>query len=154
MMSKPRKELPLKPDKRYRQGYFYPKNKDKMEGDRAIYRSGLELKFFRFCDSNENVLKWGSESITIPYKGADGKPHTYYVDGFILMKEGDKTVKYLIEVKPHKQTKEPVKRNQKKSTFIYECVEWDKNQRKWKAAKAFSDKYGFKFLILTEKHLS
>lgn len=152
-MKKIRKELPLKRDSRYRQGYFYPKNPEKFDGTRAIYRSGLELKFFKFCDSNSNVVHWGSENVRIPYKGADGKMHTYYVDGYVMIREGDDVVKYLVEVKPHKQTKKPTKKKQKKSTFIYECVEWDKNQRKWSSAKTFAKKYGMKFLILTEKHL-
>ena len=54
--------------KKYRQGIFTPKNQNKFIGTRATYRSGLELKFFRFCDENPNVIKWGSENIVVPYK--------------------------------------------------------------------------------------
>ncbi len=59
--------LPLKRDKRFNQGIYRPKNADKFIGETAIFRSGLELKFFRFCDNNPNVVKWGSENIVIPY---------------------------------------------------------------------------------------
>ena len=82
---------------RWRQGIFVPKNIDKFIGSKAIYRSGLELKFFRFCDHNPNVLKWGSENIVIPYKSPlDNRMHRYYVDNYIELKEGNKTIKYLV----------------------------------------------------------
>ncbi len=46
----------MKKNSKYRQGIFVPTNLDKFIGERAVYRSGLELKFFRFCDNNANVL--------------------------------------------------------------------------------------------------
>ena len=52
---------------KYRQGVFWPKNKEKFIGTKAIFRSGLELKFMRFCDGNPNVVKWSSESVVVPY---------------------------------------------------------------------------------------
>ena len=54
--------------KKWRQGIFVPKNQDKFIGTKATYRSGLELKFFRFCDDSSNVLKWGSENVVVPYR--------------------------------------------------------------------------------------
>ena len=45
--------------KKWRQGQFVPKNKGKFIGSKATYRSGLELKFFRFCDNNKNVINNG-----------------------------------------------------------------------------------------------
>ena len=72
------------------------------------YRSGLELKFFRFCDNSSNVLKWGSENIVVPYKNPlDNRHHKYYVDNFVVIKEGKEIKKYLVEIKPYKQTKKP-----------------------------------------------
>ena len=74
---------------KWRQGIFVPKNQDKFIGRKAVYRSGLELKFFRFCDSNPNVLKWGSENVIIPYRSPiDHKMHRYFVDNYIEIKEG------------------------------------------------------------------
>ena len=32
------------------------------------YRSGWELSFMRFCDNNDHILQWASESIAIPYR--------------------------------------------------------------------------------------
>tara|TARA_R110000787_G_scaffold150097_1_gene264003 strand:- start:1890 stop:2327 length:438 start_codon:yes stop_codon:yes gene_type:complete len=139
---------------RWRQGIFVPKNIDKFIGSKAIYRSGLELKFFRFCDHNPNVLKWGSENIVIPYKSPlDNRMHRYYVDNYIELKEGNKTIKYLVEIKPSKQTKPPTVKYKKKQHLIYEQRSYIINQAKWAAAKAYSKKIGGVFIILTEKEL-
>ena len=78
----------MKKNSKYRQGIFVPTNQDKFIGERAVYRSGLELKFFRFCDDNKNVLKWSSEDIVVPYiSPVDGRMHRYFVDNFIVIKE-------------------------------------------------------------------
>ena len=67
--------------KKYKQGVYKPINPEKFIGKTAQYRSGLELKFFRFFDLNENVIKWGSENIVIPYiSPIDLKQHRYFVD--------------------------------------------------------------------------
>ena len=102
----------MKKDKRFRQGIFKPINSKKYigKGD-PTYRSGWELKFFRWADLNENILAWGSENIVIPYLNPlDSKIHRYFVDNFIIFKDknGNKN-KFIIEIKPSKQTKRPVK---------------------------------------------
>ena len=53
--------LPLKRDKRFHQGVYKPQNPEKCLTTECVFRSGLELKFFRFLDSNPNVIKWGTE---------------------------------------------------------------------------------------------
>jgi hypothetical protein len=139
---------------KYRQGIFTPVNKDKFLGSTAIYRSGLELKFMRFCDNNPNVIKWGSENVIIPYiSPLDGRAHKYYVDNFVIIKEGSVVKKYLIEIKPSKQTLPPETKYKKKQHLIYEQSMYIKNQAKWQAAREFCKKKGLDFLILTEKHL-
>ncbi len=100
--------LPLKRDSRFHQGTYRPTNQKKFIGKECVFRSGLELKFFRFCDSNPNVVKWGSECVTVPYYDkVQRKNRTYYIDNYVVIKEGDKLVKYLVEVKPSKQTVAP-----------------------------------------------
>jgi hypothetical protein len=144
----------LQKNNKYRQGVFTPVNKSKFLGVSAIYRSGLELKFMRFCDSNQNVIKWGSENVIIPYiSPLDGRAHKYYVDNFVVIKEGDQVKKYLIEIKPSKQTIPPVTKYKKKEHLIYEQSMYLKNQAKWQAATEFCKRKGLEFLILTEKHL-
>ena len=140
--------------KKWRQGIFTPKNQDKFIGSKAVYRSDLELKFFRFCDDNPNVLEWGSENIIVPYiSPLDNRAHRYYVDNYIAIKEGTEVVKYLVEIKPSKQTKPPTTKYRKRQHLIYEQKQYVINQAKWKAAKEFCKKKGFTFIILTEKEL-
>lgn len=148
----------IKKDKRYRQGIFKPKNDKKYigKGD-PVYRSGWELKFFRWADLNENILAWGSENIIIPYLNPlDGKVHRYFVDNFIVFKDKDGNKnKFLIEIKPSKQTKKPEKTKYKKTkTLLYEQRMYVQNTAKWQAANEWATKKGYKFLIITEKELN
>jgi hypothetical protein len=147
--------LPLKKDDKYRQGLFKPKNPNKYVGrGLPVYRSGWELRFFRWCDNNANVLEWASESVIIPYLNkADGKYHRYYTDGIIAIREGEKISKYIIEIKPSSQLKTPISGKKKISTINYENYRYLQNISKWDAAKQWCDKRGYKFLILTEKEL-
>lgn len=141
----------------YKQGIFKPQNSQKYLGSsNPVYRSGWELKFFRWADLNENILAWGSETIIIPYiNPLDNKVHRYFVDNFIVFKD-NKGVKhkYLIEIKPSKQVSKPISNNNKKqSTILHEQTTWVVNQAKWQAAKTWAAKKNCEFLILTEKEL-
>lgn len=141
-------------NKKWRQGIFTPKNQDKFIGTKAVYRSGLELKFFRFCDDNKNVLKWSSENVVVPYRSPlDGRIHRYFVDNFIMLKEGDNVTKYLVEIKPYRQTKPPTTKYKKKHHLIYEQKQWAINSSKWESARKFAKHKGWKFIIITEKDL-
>ena len=100
---------------KYKQGTYRPRNPDKFIGSTATYRSGLELKFMRFCDNNSNVVMWGSENVIVPYiSPIDGRVHKYFVDNFVAIKEGNSIKKYLVEIKPHKQTSPPTTKYKKK----------------------------------------
>lgn len=146
-----------KKNRNFKQGIFRPKNPDKYTGTLPIiYRSGLELKSFRYLDNNPNVLSWGSESVVIPYQSpVDGKLHRYFVDLVASLKSKDGNIKkLLIEVKPEKQTKPPILSSRKKqTTLIYEKHQWIINQAKWSAAKSWCNKKNYLFIILNEKHL-
>ena len=140
--------------KKWRQGIFVPKNPNKFIGSKAIYRSGLELKFFRFCDDNKNVVKWGSENVIVPYYSPlDNKGHRYYVDNYIEILEGKKLTKYLVEIKHSRETKPPKTKYRNRKHLLYEQKTFVTNQAKWKAAREYSRKRGYKFIILTEKEL-
>jgi len=144
----------MRKDPRFTQGIFIPRNKSKFVGSKAVYRSSLELRFMKFCDNNSNVLKWGSENIIVPYVSAlDGKVHRYFVDNYVMIKEGDIIKKYLVEIKPSKQCLPPTTKYKKKSNLIYEQSMYIVNQCKWKAAREFCKKHGMEFLIITEKEL-
>lgn len=141
---------------KYKQGMYKPTNPKKYIGyGKPTYRSSWELKFFRWCDHNTRVVKWASESTIIPYiSPVDKKAHRYFVDNTVHIQEGNKITKYIIEIKPRKQTVKPtVHGNKKESTLLYENMTYAVNMAKWEAAAKWCKKRGYKFQILTEKHL-
>lgn len=149
----------MKKNKNYIQGIYHPKNPQKYKGSvPIIYRSGLELKSFRYLDNNSNILTWGSESIVIPYiSPKDGKMHRYFVDLVASLKDRNdgKIKKILIEVKPDKQTKPPtITAKKKQSTMLYEKYQYAVNLAKWDAARQWAKNKGYTFIILSEKHLN
>ena len=143
--------------KKYRQGIYKPKHKHKYAGNKyPRYLSSWELHFFRWCDNNINVVKWCSENVIIPYiSPLDNKVHRYMVDNIVHIKEGKNNItKYLIEIKPKKQTRPPSEHgNKKPTTLLYEKQMFAVNMSKWNAAKKWCDKHNYKFLILTEDQL-
>ena len=62
--------------------------------------------FCKWCDLNENIIKWGSEEFFIPYLSpVDKRVHRYFPDFIIQVKESTGRVKtYVIEVKPKQTT--------------------------------------------------
>jgi hypothetical protein len=149
----------LNKNSKYNQGKFLPRNINKYKGSLPIiYRSGLELKAFRWMDNNPNIISWGSESVIIPYFSPldmEKKIHRYFVDLVAHLKNKEGVIKkLLIEVKPHKQTSAPTYSPRKgKKTVLYEQTQFLINSAKWEAAKAWCDKNNYTFIILTEKHL-
>lgn len=138
-------------------GKYSPKNIHKYKGDyrNIVYRSSWELKFMKYCDMRPNVLEWGSEEIVIPYRSPlDNRIHRYFVDFYVKIQDSSGNItKYLIEIKPSKQTVAPKKPQRQTKSYIYEVTEYVKNQAKWKAAKEFCDDRMWKFKILTESEL-
>tara|TARA_R110002051_G_scaffold197945_1_gene265331 strand:+ start:172 stop:648 length:477 start_codon:yes stop_codon:yes gene_type:complete len=142
---------------RYKQGKYQPVHREKYIGIRSPeYRSSYELKFFQWCDKNPNVLEWGSESVVVPYRSpTDSKYHRYFVDNVIALREGNKVARYLVEIKPLKQTQPPKESTRKKAkTLLYEKITYAVNQAKWEAAEKFAKLRNMKFIILTENELN
>ena len=116
----------------------------------------MEKKVFYLLDKSPKVSKWGSESVVIPYKSpADNKVHRYFVDvNFTFTDSNGKAIKYLIEIKPFRQTLKPEKTPRKREkTFLKESYTWAINQAKWQAADAWARKNGYMFKIITEKDM-
>ena len=108
----------------------------------------------RFCDNNINVLQWSSEKVIVPYiSPLDGRVHRYFVDNFVVIKEGEKIKKYLVEIKPHKQTLPPSTKYKKKEHLLYEQNMWKVNEQKWIAARKWAADRGCEFLLITEKDI-
>jgi hypothetical protein len=145
-------------NKKFRQGIYKPVNSEKYKGnDFPRFLSSWELKLFRWCDVNDDVIEWSSESIAIPYHNpVTEKTSCYFPDVILKMKINNQIKKYLIEIKPYRQTQDPRNFDQsrkRKKTIIYENLNYVKNLAKWEAAKKWATKMGYEFSILTEKEL-
>ena len=74
------------------------------------------------------------------------------------MKTRDGIKKFLIEVKPYKQTIRPevklTKFNKPRKSTVYEQLTYIKNKAKWEAAEKWCKKHDMEFTILTEHHLN
>ena len=138
-------------------GKYQPSYPKKYKGDHTniIYRSLWERKFMRYCDLNKNILEWGSEEIVVPYRSpVDNRYHRYFPDFYIKYKDNNgKIEKSIIEIKPFKQTIEPQPKKRKTKGYIYEVVEYAKNQAKWNAAREWCLDRGYEFQVLTENEL-
>ena len=140
-------------------GKYIPINPKKYVGNssQVIYRSLWERKLMVYCDRNEKVVEWGSEEVIVPYRSPwDGKMHRYFPDFYMKVKQGNGTYKkFIIEVKPKAQCKEPIKTPKRKTRKWYKEVQtWGINQAKWKSATDYCENRGMEFKILTEDHLN
>lgn len=136
---------------KWAQGKYTPKNPHKYVGNNTPrYRSGWELTFMTFCDSNDNVISWASECIRIPYKNPfTGKQTIYVPDFFVLYenKHGQKMAE-VVEIKPKKQSLIESKVATAKDRAIVAL-----NHAKWQAANAFCKSKGLVFRVITEEQL-
>ena len=138
-------------------GIYKPSFPSKYIGNpnNIIYRSLWERKFMYWVDHNQNILKWASEEIWIPYLSPlDKRVHRYFPDFYIKYKDSKGIVKEsLIEVKPKRQVEGPKPQKRVTQKQMYEIKEFAKNQAKWKAAKEFCADRKWEFQILTEDNL-
>ena len=138
-------------------GKCYPSFPRKYKGDptNIIYRSLWERKFMVYCDKNAKILEWGSEEIALPYISPhDSRVHRYFPDFYIKVQENTGKIKrYLIEVKPLKQTTKPKKPKRQTKGYIREAFEYARNQAKWKAAREYCADRMWEFKVITEKEL-
>ena len=134
-------------------GKYKVKKPEKYSGDfnNVIYRSLWERQFFRWCEDNDDVIKWSSESVIIPYRcKTDNKMHRYFMDVKVKFKNG-KT--YLIEIKPESQTQPPKQPKRKSKKYLKEVMTYVKNTSKWEQAEKYCFVRGGEFKIFTEKTL-
>jgi hypothetical protein len=143
---------------KYHQGKFKPQYPEKYKGNpnNIVYRSSWELKFMRWCDTNPNILEWGSEEFFIPYYDpTSNKLRKYFPDFIVKIKDNtEKIKKYVVEVKPKKQTKPPSSTPKKKTkSWANEVKTYLINEAKWKAATEFCLDRSLIFKIITEDDL-
>ena len=138
-------------------GRYNPKHPKKYKGDHhnIVYRSLWERKFMVYCDNSDNILEWGSEEIIIPYLSPwDGKLHRYFPDFYIKVKQASGNIKkFIIEVKPKKQTRPPEPVQRKTKRWLNEVKTYSINEAKWKHAKEWCSNNDMEFKILTEEEL-
>ena len=135
---------------RFSQGNSKPKNPIKYVGKGSIiYRSSWELAFMNFCDNNDNVLEWSSESIRIPYRNPLTGKHSTYVPDFLVVYQNKhgKQVAELIEIKPKKQSMLTEKLNSNERAVV--AV----NYAKWEAAIAWAKRNHITFRVITEDQI-
>ena len=121
-------------------------------GNKTTFDITLTQAFF---DLNENILEYSSEEIVIPYMDrSTNRVRRYFPDAYIKVKQPDVNIKkYLIEIKPSKQTIPPPKPKRQTRRYIAEAMEFVKNQSKWEAAREYCRDRMMEFKILTEHDL-
>ena len=138
-------------------GLFKPRNPKKYVGDHTniIYRSSWECKVMNWLDTNNDIISWASEELIVPYiSPVDNRKHRYFPDFIVKLRTRDGTVKtMMLEVKPKKQTIQPVVRKRVTKQYINEVTTYAVNVAKWDAATEFCLDRGWEFKILTEEHL-
>ena len=138
-------------------GRYTPKNPKKYKGDHhnIVYRSLWERKFMVYCDNSDNILEWGSEEIIIPYLSPwDGKLHRYFPDFYIKVRQASGDIKkFIIEVKPKKQTRPPEPVHRKTKKWLNEVKTYSINEAKWKSASEWCSNNDMEFKILSEEEL-
>jgi hypothetical protein len=134
-------------------GKYTVKDKSKYVGDptKVVFRSLWERNTFRWLESQPNIVEWCSEEVVIPYIcETDRKVHRYFIDVYFKTADGKK---YLIEIKPKRETSPPKQGKRKTKKYLSEALTYIKNQSKWKAATEFAQENGATFQIWTEDTL-
>jgi hypothetical protein len=131
----------------FRQGNYLVKNPAKYVGKGTPrYRSGWELTFMMFLDSNDNVLQWASESISIPYRNPLTGKQSVYIPDFLVTYRGrnNTTVAELIEIKPKKQSLIESKASDRDRAIVA------LNYAKWHSATLWAKRNGLAFRVINE----
>ena len=132
------------------QGTYTVVNRAKYVGNgEPRYRSGWEFSFMKFCDSNDAVLQWASESIAIPYRHPlTGKMSQYIPDFLITYRtRGNQMRAELIEIKPKKQSVIESKMSSRDRAIV--AI----NYAKWDAATKWARRNGLVFRVITEQDM-
>ena len=131
----------------FAQGVYQPRNRQKYVGKgNPRYRSGWELAFFQFCDNNDQVLEWASEAISIKYRHPiTGRITNYVPDVFMRYRtKNNKICSEIIEIKPRKQSLIEGRMSERERITV--AI----NHAKWEAARAWCQKSGLVFRVITE----
>jgi len=134
----------------FRQGFYEVKNPNKYVGNgKPKFRSSWEMTFMMFLDSNDNVVNWASEPLSIPYRHPLTGKMTMYVPDFIVTYKGPNNTRKteLIEIKPKSQSVVEAKMKDREKAVI--AV----NYAKWDQAVKWARQNGITFRVLTEENI-
>jgi hypothetical protein len=135
---------------KFAQGIYKVMNPQKYVGNKQPrYRSSWEWHFMKFCDDNDHILQWASESVSIPYRHPLTGKQTIYVPDFLITYQGSngRTIGELIEIKPRKQSVIEEKQNPRDRAVV--AV----NYAKWDAATKWARRQGLSFRVITEDQI-
>ncbi len=139
------------------QGKYTPAFPDKYVGNvkNVVYRSSWERVMMAWLDKREDVIRWSSEELSIPYFDPVTKQFRRYFPDFVFtvrtMIGEEKTI--IAEVKPHMETFLRQSPRKQTRSFITEAATFAKNQAKWAAATEYCKDKGWEFKVLTEYDL-
>lgn len=134
----------------FRQGIYTVKNPGKYVGKHEPrYRSGWEMTFMMFLDSNDNIVQWASESISIPYRNPiTGKQSMYVPDFFVTYRDRNNKIRAeLIEIKPKKQSLIESRMTDRDRAVV--AV----NYAKWDSATKWARRNGLTFRVINEDQI-
>lgn len=133
---------------RFATGIFTPKNPQKYVGKHAPkYRSGWEMAFMNFCDTNDGIIYWASEAMSIPYMNPITRKRSNYIPDFFVVynnKNGQRLAE-VVEIKPKKQSLIESRVASARDQAIVAV-----NHAKWAACSSWCKSQGFSFRVLTE----
>ena len=104
------------------------------------------LRLCVFCDSNDHIISWSSESLVIPYVNPLTGKKTRYIPDFLIQyrNKHNKVVTELIEIKPKKQSVLESKASNRDRAIV--AI----NYAKWAAAQKWCQRNGLIFRVITE----
>jgi hypothetical protein len=103
----------------------------------------------KFCDNNDHILQWASESISIPYRHPlTGKMTTYIPDFLITYQtKSGQMIAELIEIKPRKQSVLEGKMSERDRAVV--AI----NYAKWDMATKWARQHGMMFRVINEDQI-
>lgn len=133
--------------KNFQQYMFYPKYPSKVVSDvnKLKAKSSWEFEFFKRMDETDAIIRWGYETIKIPYiKPTDYREHKYELDIVAEAIEDGRRRIFFFEIKPKKFTQYPKKPktmtegSKRHSNYLAHCQEVEINIAKFNAATEYA----------------
>lgn len=132
---------------KWAQGTYEVKNPQKYVGKgKPRFRSSWEWSFMTFCDNNDNILQWASESLAIPYRHPLTGKMTNYIPDFLVQyrDKNNIVITELIEIKPKSQSIIEEKMNSRDRAVV--AI----NYAKWDQAAKWAKRNGIRFRVINE----